>query len=66
MILYCWVVTHRETHDDEESLVRSIKDFSTNAQDAWVKFLGLAGRGDKKVWVARGYVARRVCVQVSF
>lgn len=65
MILYCWVVTHRGTHDDDESLIRSIKDFSTNASDAWSKFLGLVG-GDKKVWLARGYVARRVLIEVRF
>lgn len=66
MILYCWVVTHRDTHDDEESLVRSIKDFATNPTHAWTKFLGLAGRGDKKLWVSRGYVARRICITIRF
>ena len=68
MILHGWVVTHRDTHDDEESCKRAITDYATNATRAWINFLrlisGSRGSIGKEHWVSRGYVARRVKITI--
>lgn len=67
MITFCWVVTHRDEHDDCESLERAVHDMSRSASAAWKCFMKLAGdRVSRKVWYNRGYVARRVEVHAFF
>jgi hypothetical protein len=65
LIMAGWVVTHRDRHDDDESLRRSLTDYASNSADAWKKFISLVG-GDRRTWNSRGYVARRVHIRASF
>ena len=60
-------MTHRDSHDDEESCRRAVTDFATNAKEAWNKFMIIVAndREAKKIWIARGYVARRVRICIS-
>ena len=54
-----WVVTHREKHDDIESLQRAVTDYASNSSVAWHKFMRLVG-GSKRDWKRRGYIAQQV------
>lgn len=63
--LFSWVVTHRDSHDDEESLRRAVTDYSRSASEAWRKFIALTGK-ERKVWNARGYIAKRVSIKLTF
>lgn len=69
-----WVVTHRDDHDDLESIERAVSEQASSAGEAWDIFLKLHGQLHearhqgctrervKRVWFARGYVARQVVV----
>lgn len=62
-----WVVTHRDAHDDSETSLRAITDYATNATIAWEKFLQIVDhdQDQRKTWLSRGYVARRVKIVVT-
>lgn len=65
LVTHLWEVTHRDKHDDLDSLSLAIKDPATSPHEAWRHFLKLVG-GDRPKWNKRDYVARRIRVVASF